>query len=122
MLLNFTSSFLSTVHNTTWKTRNHLFKEWKMSFGITKRSFTNYRRDFPSPPAQRGNPRQQNERSEIIVFPISHPHNSFRHISQLLHWIYWTLSNFEHNSPWFYHIHSTPPNLVSDAALLSDTT
>lgn len=98
-LLKFLFDLYKDIYEKIWKQQAIAWRQFKKSWGITKKSFTNYRRNYHQETAQRLRQTDYNNINHINGYHCPLNNSRWRVENNNL-WIYLTSSNFLHNLPW----------------------
>ncbi|CAG8499134.1 7101_t:CDS:1 [Rhizophagus irregularis] len=99
ILLKFLFDLHKDIYESIWKLRAIAWKQFKKDHEITKKSFTNYRRNHHHDSTRRLRQSEFNNINNINGYrcPLN---DTRRQIKNHTLWIYLTSSNFLHNLPW----------------------
>lgn len=100
ILLKFLFDLHKDIYEHIWKLRANIWKEFKKAHNITKKSFTDYRRNHTRDSTNRQQNIHHNNNINHSYGYHCPLNDSRRHIENNNLWIYLTSSNFLHNLPW----------------------
>jgi hypothetical protein len=97
LLLKFIYELQKEIYEQIWKRRSIKWKNYKKEHDITKKSFIEYRKNFPKGTGERTRRTHNHGQTKLYRSPL---YENVRSQDNNILWIYLTSSNFMHNLPW----------------------